>query len=157
MCLHTCQSEPYTAEGDITVYKVARMHRGGANKEPRYNAPFYGSRYILNELMSSRLRLVNRKDPIILNDVEDGLHGLLTKKDAFRLARKLRWEYRNSIWKSQYVVLECIIPKLSKYYLGKFNDMDGTASDYLIVKKEIGNASRITNAWNFITNLFRKS
>lgn len=157
MCLNTFQSEPYTAEGDITVYKVARMYRGGAYNETRYIAPFRGSRYKLNELMISELFMVRRHDPLAPNGVEDGLHCLLTKKDAFRLARKLRWEYRNSVWKSEYVVLECVIPKLSKYYVGRFNDMRGTASDHLIVKKEIGNASRIVNAWNYITNLFRKS
>ena len=156
MCLHTCQSEPYTAEGDITVYKVARAFRGGAYNERRYQAPFRGGRYILNKLMESRLHLVDYNHPLYPNHVEDGLHCLLTKKEAYRLARKLRWQHMLTIWSSEYVVLECVIPASSKYYLGKFNDMDGTASDHLIVKKEIGNASYRINAWNYITNLFRK-
>lgn len=110
MCLELARnSKKLTAKEDIVVYKFVDIHPSGGYITSYMAMPIE----IGNTYTSNLIR--NRHTPRIL---EIGLHSLIEQGSADCFARHFRE-----------VLIECIIPKGSKYYIGEFDGHVGLASD----------------------------
>lgn len=111
MCLDYLTTEdPIIATEDIVAYKVALVVKG------KPFAPFQGIKYTINERMHAELSVRWRS-------VHEGYHSLATLEDAVDFN-----DY--SIGR----VYQCIIPKGTQYYEGKFGDYVSYAAETIIMK-----------------------
>jgi hypothetical protein len=138
MCLYTKQWESKIAEEDITCYKALTKD---------LKSPCFGQQYKLDKLIKSKL-VRNPDDYIALNDtiINEGLHTYKDKCDAIDTVH-FRWFCVNN-WTNEVhevyapVVVECIIPKGSEYYIGEDRERcKQYASNQLITKKIIYDAT----------------
>ena len=116
MCLITNNYIPYTAEHDITCYKIY-VYVNGKYVSPYQNCDMPG----INELVTTELQ---RSGDFY---IEKGFHSFVNSIDA----KLYSYKGRDSI------VVSCIIPKGAKYYKGFFENCESYCSDSIILKEEI--------------------
>lgn len=104
------------AEKNMVVYKHIIKTTNSLNEEV-YESSYQHTPVKLNELYSSELI----KE---YNEVFKGLHSF----NELNSANHAAMEYKE-------VVVECIIPKGSRYFIGQFQNVVAYASDQLIYKK----------------------
>ena len=115
MCLYTSWKVPITAVDDIVCYKMCL--KTGRNS---YVAPYMQNyKYILGQLQTEP-DFPNESESVLshgtkkFNKVNLGFHSFRNKYDAIRFI----WGFKDR------VVLKCIIPKGSKYYIGDYYKTD---------------------------------
>ena len=133
MCLDVLKSnkDKLVAETDIVVYKYLKITSIGFVTPFQYQPINIGESYYskLKVRLYSDVDLDNDElpDDLLVGCVGEGLHSFGSFKDAYR-------QYRYD--KSERVVVKCLIPKGSEYYVGKFDDQLSYASaDLIYVKK----------------------
>lgn len=109
MCLTTITNE-LTAKTDILVYKCLDFDGD------IYCTPF---RYMPVEFNNGRVELKSELIKIGKDCVEIGIHSYFNKNDAITISRSF---HANSGTSMHYA----IIPKGSRYYVGKVNDIAST-------------------------------
>ena len=77
--------------------------------------PYYGFIIKINEMYHSELNKVN-------DEIEEGFHSYENLLDAIN--------HKSS---NEEVIVKCIIPKDSTYYIGEFDDLPNYASDNIII------------------------
>ena len=146
MCLCTFQTSPKIAEEDITCYKVLTKD---------LKSPCYGQQYELGKLIKSKLVFTPRPICDSLGNissnshtVNEGLHTYNDKDDAISTIRVLwvpqnNWTDVDEIYAP--IVVKCIIPKGSEYYIGRafvwLHSSFEYASNQLIPKKIVYDAT----------------
>lgn len=135
MCLdlHKSSRGILVAETDIVVYKYLKIRSGGSLITPfQYSPVVIGETYEskLNVRLYSDLNLDNDElpDDLIVGFVSEGLHSFGEFKNAYK-------QYKYD--KCERVVVKCIIPKGSQYYIGKFDEHLSYASEKLTYVKKI--------------------
>lgn len=133
MCLRTLQTSPKIAEEDITCYKVLTED---------LKSPCYGLQYELGKLIKSELVPTHRP---ICDTINEGLHTYNDKDDAISTIRLLwapqnNWTDEDEIYTP--IVVECIIPKGSEYYRRWLLTSIQYASNQLIPKKIVYDATK---------------
>lgn len=128
MCLHTNQSKPFIAKEDITCYKI--VNKISDTKVESDVMEFF---YTLNKLYTiPELKLVKSK---IIGSyfkkyiIAEGFHSYIQLSDAV-----IDCKCELSLLSSTRIIVECIIPKGSKYFLG-YNDyrFECYCSDKIII------------------------
>lgn len=120
MCLSKVKSRrAMIASEDITVYKVVTKVRRNV-----YRSPFLLFEYRVKKTYKSEL--VVTKDAPRNYSVHEGLHTFQRMEDAIENAHE-----RNNWGGSPAGVLECVIPKDSMYYEGKFFTL---SASYEVIK-----------------------
>lgn len=115
MCLLTTQQVPQIAEEDITCYKVI---------SPDMTSLYYTEfKWELDKLYETEIECCSRWD---FTEVSQAFHSYKTLQD-------LMHGYFKSL--SPCMMVKCTIPKGSEYYLGKQGEMDGYASNKIIVNE----------------------
>ena len=105
MCLITNNYIPYTAEHNITCYKIYIYING------RYVSPYQKCDMpSMNELATTELQ---RSGDFY---IEKGFHSFACLKDA-----EVEAEWFEDMHNYESCIAKCIIPKGSKYYWGKFD------------------------------------
>lgn len=144
MCLdlHKSSRGILVAETDIVVYKYLKIRSGGSLITPfQYSPVVIGETYEskLNVRLYSDLNLDNDElpDDLIVGFVSEGLHSFGEFKNAYK-------QYKYD--KCERVVVKCIIPKGSQYYIGKFDEHLSYASEKLTYVKK----------YNSLTIYFKK-
>lgn len=96
MCLHSNQSKPFTAEKDITCYKIVNP----ANMDGAFRSEFREFKYYLGD------KYVEKDFPgtVYSCTVHKGFHSYRTIAVA---------QFHAS---TPYVLIKCVIPKGSRYY-----------------------------------------
>jgi len=134
MCLDilNINKDIHVAEADIIVYKYLRVV--GKNLE----TPFQNFPVKIGEKYESELNVrsmgdidKNVPDDYVVKFVTNGLHSFVRFKDA----------YNAYIRCSNRVVVECVIPKDSKYYIGEFDGLLSYASTELVYVKKYSKLS----------------
>ena len=120
MCLITNNYIPYTAEHDITCYKIY-VYVNGKYVSPYQSCDMPG----INELVITELQ---RSGDFY---IEKGFHSFACLKDA---EVEAEWF---SVHGHEVCIAKCIIPKDSNYYWGKFRDDYSYCSESLIIKEII--------------------
>lgn len=122
MCLYIKSSIrplPRIADEDIIVYKVVSPFT-----ENTFVTLFRQALVELRQTYDSTLSC-----PIPLSDglygITEGLHSFRRKENAFAYTKKL------SFLSIKLIILECVIPKGSKYYKGMFSKYSCYASNQL--------------------------
>lgn len=123
MCLDINKfSRAKIAKEDITCYKWVFVHVLSASKKEKiydYVTPFFYSHIKIGETYNSILEVRNKYNPLYRTEIHSGLHSYAD----FHTPMSKKWGYS--------VIIKCIIPKGSKYYVGKFDGDKGYASDSL--------------------------
>lgn len=116
-------TRPFIAKRDIKVYKILTI-----NILNEWHSPFMLKEYIPWETYTSDLEIVRT------GRVEDGLHSIVSLKEAIELANDMRpYRYGEFI-----IIVEAIIPKGSRYYKGTFDKhYSSIASDALYITNKI--------------------
>ena len=115
------------AKEDIVCYKLLRKYYDG-----RIISPFQNIPYTLNELVNIKKIEVIRR--IGSTTIHAGLHSFGRQEDAFVCATHIFGMFEVF----DYLVYKAIIPKGSKYYVGKFDCFNECyVSDALFVTDEI--------------------
>lgn len=121
MCLITNNYIPYTAEHDITCYKIYIYING------RYVSPYQKCNMpSINELATTELQ---RSGDFY---IEKGFHSFACLEDA-----EVEAEWFEDMHNYESCIAKCIIPKGSKYYWGKFRDDYSYCSESFIIKEII--------------------
>ena len=125
MCLylngHT--NKVLIAPGDITVYKhlIALPNSDGS---PRFVTPYqYADVEVPSEVTTFMSYVHNM-------EVDIAIHAFMTERDAHDDAME---EFTLS--SHNYVVVKCIIPKGTKYYIGSFANRKACATEKLVYKE----------------------
>ena len=128
MCLLTTQKVPKIAEEDITCYKVLNPDM----------TSFYFTEFnwVLGKLYETEIECCSKWD---FNEVSKAFHSYKTLQD-------LMHGYFKSL--SPCMMVKCTIPKGSVYYLGRQGEMDGYASNKLIVN-EILDVQKVFNHFDW--------
>lgn len=123
MCLHIKKGQKAKiAQEDIVCYKIVE------GKSLKSLETFYQYTPVkIGHTYVSELKVLGGGE-----EVEKGLHSFVNLQDAAELAINWNWEcgYLNIY------IIECIIPKGSRYYTGDFYG-DGYASDKITYVKQI--------------------
>jgi len=112
MCLSKTSIYPKIAKKDILCYKIAKQVSKG--ELIRYKAPYQIENHYY-ELNSTQVA-VNFKDCSIDRRIFHGYHSFRNWKSVKK--EMLYWELYRIYHKM--VVIECIIPKSTRYYKGRF-------------------------------------
>lgn len=124
MCLNTgFFSRKHTAKTDIVVYKYLIQPYSGSTEY--FLTPYQFSVVHLGNTYESRLR----RD--ILFQVDYGLHSFVNYDECLDEAGSF-WNFRAS---ECLAIVKCVIPKGSRFYIGKYGSTDSIASDKLIYEK----------------------
>lgn len=128
MCLYTKQKVPNIAKEDITCYKVIN---------PGMTSLYYTEfNWVLGKLYETEIECCSKWD---FNEVSKSFHSYKTLQD-------LMHGYFKSL--SPCMMVKCTIPKGSEYYLGKQDEMDGYASNKIIVN-EILDVQKVFNHFDW--------
>ena len=120
MCLITNNYIPYTAEHDITCYKIYVYVNG------KYVSPYQKCDMpSINELVTTERQ---RSGDFY---IEKGFHSFARLEDA---EVEAEWFGRSSY---EGCIAKCIIPKGSNYYWGKFRDDYSYCSESIKIEKII--------------------
>lgn len=131
MCLDTNQNQiPLIAEEDITVYKLLRNNGDG-----RLLSMYRYMHYQIGEEYTSELKYFTNEYPVedAIAYVEEGLHSY--SSTAIEL---VQFFAQNSDYNGDIIVVECVVPKGAKYYVGTFGGYDSIASDRLRTIRILG-------------------
>lgn len=128
MCLYTKQKEVKIAKKDITCYKVINP-----DMTSLYFTEF---NWVLGKLYETEIECCSKWD---FNEVSKSFHSYKTLQD-------LMHGYFKSL--SPCMMVKCTIPKGSEYYLGKQDEMDGYASNKIIVN-EILDVQKVFNHFDW--------
>jgi len=125
MCLyldgHT--NKVLTAPSDITVYKHL-IATPNADSTARYVTPYqYNDVEVPSEVTANMSYLH-------VTEVNEAIHAFMLECDAHDDAME---EFK--LTSHSYVVVKCIIPKGTKYYIGSFADRKACATEKLIYKE----------------------
>ena len=122
MCLVVSSDRlrPKVAKEDLVCYKILEAHDFGRLFTPCRYASVHLGEQIDSELDEKPLG----------QEVRYGLHTLCDKEEAVELLKTYR-----DVFKHQFVLVRCVIPKGAKYYKGKylssyFNVMGGELASY---------------------------
>lgn len=126
MCLHTKQKEVKIAKKDITCYKVMNP-----NMTSWFHTEF---KWKLGKLYETEMDFCP-----VYKTVSQAFHSYKTLQD-------LMYGYFQSL--SPCMMVKCTIPKGSEYYSGKQGEMDGYASNQLIVN-EILDVKKVFNHFDW--------
>ena len=121
MCLITNNYIPYTAEHDITCYKIY-VYVNGKYVSPYQSCDMPG----INELVTTELQ---RSGDFY---IEKGFHSFACLKDA-----EVEAEWFGNMHNYESCIAKCIIPKGSNYYWGKFRDDYSYCSESIKIEKII--------------------
>lgn len=116
MCLLTTQKKVKIAKEDITCYKVINP-----NMTSLYYTEF---KWELGKLYETEIEYRSKWD---VSEVSQAFHSYQSLMDDLKFA------YFKSL--SPCMMVKCTIPKGSEYYLGKQNEMNGYASNKLIINE----------------------
>lgn len=119
MCLENAKYQGIT-DKDIIVYKHIIITD---NPEKRFTSSYKLAPIVFNKVLKSNIKFYDN-----WREVEEGLHSFVEQDDAEFNAEN----YRETL-------VECVIPKGSKLYVGDFEENDSYASDKLIYKRIIAN------------------
>jgi hypothetical protein len=122
MCLTTYQFEPSIANEDIVCYK--RLTRDG----DKFITPYRHTKVEIGKTYGSKLKFDE-----LSRTVDKGLHSYAVINSIDKDI------YLCDIVNKKYAVAECIIPKGSKYFAGKFGFEPSFASDKIIYDRIIPN------------------
>lgn len=130
MCLILQEDKKLIAEEDIVCYKVATVwykSKNGIRTKLEMKTPFQKCTVELNKTYDSKLIVEKVMETFTIHI---GIHSFITKEGAEKLCNHLNrfLEY--------YKVIECVIPKGSEYYVGRF----------------FSTSSRITNPNSYASN-----
>lgn len=128
MCLLTTQKIPKIAEEDITCYKVINP-----DMTSLYFTEF---NWVLGKLYETEIECCSKWDFI---EVSKAFHSYKSLQD-------LMHGYFKSL--SPCLMVKCTIPQGSEYYLGKQGEMDGYASNKIIVN-EILDVKKVFNHFDW--------
>ena len=121
MCLITNNYIPYTAEHDITCYKIYIYING------RYVSSYQKCDMpSMNELVTTELQ---RSGDFY---IEKGFHSFAYLEDA-----EVEAEWFENMHNYESCIAKCIIPKGSNYYWGKFRDDYSYCSESIQIEKII--------------------
>ena len=121
MCLDIKSStRRQVADKDVVVYKLL-ITKYYVNNGLVYFTPYQNTRIEIGRTYQSRLcrNIYNN------NRVDYGIHSFTSFSEAKRLVSKYYAKYEDS------VVVRCIIPSGSYYYVGKFDVYNSIASNVL--------------------------
>lgn len=118
MCLITKMTEPTIADKDIICYKVIRKDMSSL-LHPEFEWDF-------GWIYTSQLRAVERTDNA--NAIYHGLHSYKTLEDLKKAY------YMATV---PCLAVECTIPKGSAFYKGRHSDLEGYASEQLMIDEVI--------------------
>jgi hypothetical protein len=107
----------YTWFKTITVYKVLEYRPISLSSKLR--TPYRQFDVELGKCYTSELIMWEGKK---VDRVERGLHSITNLEDAKKLLNELGWGA------NELCIVKCVIPKFSKYYEGKFNDINVTVN-----------------------------
>ncbi len=139
MCLENAKQ--ITLTQDLTVYKVlqAKIDEMGV---VTYVAPYRQTEYSVPSSNRSNISISSYESHFFLYDViREGLHSFETYEDAEREA--IYFSRINGSWNNNYevytawCVVECVIPKHAKTYIGDFMKFISYASNELHVQKVV--------------------
>ena len=122
MCLYIGNYDvSVIADEDITVYKILRKTYANGH----YLSPYQNFGYELGKENQSKLVRIEYESGKTV--IEEGLHTFVRRDEA---QCNITLSGRHS---EEYVIVECIIPKGSRYYVGKwgFFNFESIASDTL--------------------------
>lgn len=140
MCLYLKEEnkKPCIANEDIVCYKVVYKSAG------QYRSPYTSTLYKLNSTMNDSVRIIKRKKPYTFNGKSvwsisaGGFHVYPTLNEAkthifneYEILKAKDKAGRN------FVILKCIIPKDTKYYIGTFSGMKSYCSKSLKIIDEV--------------------
>lgn len=139
MCLYIKENKkPCIANEDIVCYKVVYKNAG------QYRSPYRCTLYKLNTTMNDSVRITKQKTQYYNGETTwsisaGGFHVYPTLNDAKTHIIK---QYEVSKAKGitelyNFVILKCIIPKDTKYYIGTFIGMKSYCSKSLKITDEI--------------------
>ena len=140
MCLYVKENKkPFIANEDIVCYKVVYKNAG------QYRSPYRCTLYKLNTTMNDSVRITKQKATYTFNGKSiwsisaGGFHVYSTLNEAKTHINK---EYEISKAKGitelyNFVILKCIIPKDTKYYIGTFSGMKSYCSKSLKIIEEV--------------------
>lgn len=125
MCLKLrFYSRKRTAKEDIICYKWLRFYPQFGTGINVYRTPFRNASVNIGEKYTSELN-----SPFIFNEyrsIDVGLHSFADRSDA-----------EDIMTKNYSVIVQCIIPKGSKYYVGDYYGCVSYASNTIIYEKVI--------------------
>lgn len=128
MCLLTTQQVPQIAEEDIICYKVI---------SPDMTSLYYTEfKWELGKLYETEIECCSKW---VFTEVSQAFHSYKSLLD-------LMYGYFKSL--SPCMMVKCTIPKGSEYYLGKQGEMDGYASNKIIVN-EILDVKKVFNRFDW--------
>lgn len=124
MCLHfdTAHPKRMTAKRDITVFKTVEEIEGLS--EVRFWSPYRDYEYRIGDTYYGRLKLGEYE--FNLPVVHIGFHSYKYKSEAC-----------DDVMGGKEVILKCIIPKGSEYYIGTFAGVQCYASNSIKIIKAI--------------------
>lgn len=151
MCLVTADKNRYTAEEDIVVYKILKEDLTSECWDFQYELEKqYSNSLVLQNCISfycdvdqEHFRSIygydgNSSKELI--SIAKGFHSLgnikLTKEIFERYHKEIFERYHKNSSYRKFVIVECIIPKGSKYYK---NELDMYVSNRIIIVKKIEN------------------
>lgn len=120
MCLITDWKTPHIAEEDIICYKVYEDSWNG------YASPYIGSPI---PKFNKITHVDCFQEKIVKNQCHHGFHSFKNRKDN-RFIPDIICNTR---------VFECIIPKGTKYYEGRFNCIPSYCSESIIIEEPVNN------------------
>ncbi len=122
MCLNLLvDKRKYVAEEDITVYK----HLLATNEE-FFLTPYRKERVLVPSTVTSFL-----DTPTVHDEIGKAIHSFVYADDAAHDMEEEVGYYAGFHEFSASVVVECVIPKGAKYYVGRFAEMHAFASNKL--------------------------
>jgi hypothetical protein len=140
MCLFVVKKKARIAKKDITVYKVVRLSpdlgnfkcdsKGNIYIKAKMFSEFYGFQYLLNQEFKTKMDL--RKIPTSKGKYELEVH---TGFHSWSKPRNKHFMHEDG----RYVVVECIIPKGSRYYVGKHSSSFDNQEKWRVSNKIIIN------------------
>lgn len=118
-------TEQQIATEDIVVYKHLCLSNN--YKSTRFVTSYYHYPVIIGKTYKSKIHIV--KDDFHENyQISEGIHSFTSIEDCCIDIDDVQ----------QQVIAECIIPKGSAYYVGRFNNCESIASDTIKYEKLIG-------------------
>lgn len=122
MCLYTKYKKPIVAVDDIVCYKMCQKLKNNVFAAPYIRNYVYKIGQLHTETNFQTVAEPNSIGKLYRASV--GFHSFVNKYDAMRFTRD---DHDRSIFK-------CIIPKGSRYFIGKYyNDGDSYCSDNIII------------------------
>jgi hypothetical protein len=137
MCLRLTTVEPEVAQEDIIVFKMLRF-----TPKKGLTAPFRYTPYNLGVVieMDNPERFVSSEKYSAYRGhvVEEGIHSFSDLGAAYDIAKDrdrlyYRLGYKMERTDREFFVFVAVIPKGTKYFRGKFNNVESYASERLIV------------------------